>query len=91
LKNETKILLHIVREKRIRRKDLEAIISVTPSTMTYLLDKLKNFIDIEEEVPTLGKPPQFLSISKNAWKILSSKCGKGKNTGCPLQCKGRGT
>jgi len=88
LKNETKILLHIVREKRIRRKDLEAIISVTPSTMTYLLDKLKNFIDIEEEVPTLGKPPQFLSISKNAWKILAVSVGREKIRAVLYNAKG---
>jgi len=78
LKNEAKILLHILRNKRIRRKELEDIIDVTPSTMTYLLDKLTDYIQIEEGETTLGKPPQFLLLSKNAWKILSVSVGREK-------------
>jgi len=88
LKNETKILLHIVREKKIRRKDLEAIISVTPSTMTYLLDKLRDYIDVEEEASTLGKPPQVLSIAKNAWKILAINVGREKVRAVLYNAKG---
>jgi len=75
LKNEAKIMLHILRHKRIRRKELEKIIGVNPSTMTYLLDKLREYIEIEEEVPTLGKPPQFVSISKEAWHVLAITVG----------------
>ncbi len=76
MKNEAKIMLHILRHKRIRRKELEKIIGVNPSTMTYLLDKLREYIEIEEEVPTLGKPPQFVSISKEAWHVLAITVGR---------------
>ncbi|SHN48805.1 ROK family transcriptional regulator [Fervidobacterium gondwanense] len=78
MKNEAKILLQILRHKKIRRKELEKIIGVNPSTMTYLLDKLQGYIDIEEELPTIGKPPQFVSISKNAWTILAVSVGREK-------------
>ena len=78
MKNEGKILLHLLRQKRIRRKDLEKIIGVNPSTMTYLLDKLIDYIEITEEVPTQGKPPQFISISKRAWHILAISVGREK-------------
>lgn len=76
MKNEAKILLHVLRKKRIKRKDLEKIIDVTPSTMTYMLEKLKNYIVIEEEVSKVGKPPQFVLLSRNAWKILSISVGR---------------
>ncbi|MEN3042684.1 MAG: ROK family protein [Fervidobacterium sp.] len=78
MKNEAKIILHILRNKKIRRKELENIIDVTPSTMTYLLEKLRNYIQIEEGETTLGKPPQFLLLSKNAWKILAVNVGREK-------------
>ncbi|AMW32331.1 Sugar kinase of the NBD/HSP70 family, may contain an N-terminal HTH domain [Fervidobacterium changbaicum] len=76
MKNEAKILLHILREKKIRRKELEKIVGVNPSTMTYLLDKLKDYIEIEEDSSTMGKPPQLVSISKEAWHILAVSVGR---------------
>lgn len=78
LKNEAKLLLHILRRKRIKRKELEELLDVTPSTMTYLVDKLRDYLDIEEETSGVGKPPQFLTISKNAWRILSIAVGREK-------------
>jgi len=76
LNNEAKILLHILRAKKLRRKELEKIIGVNPSTMTYLLDKLRDYIEIEEEFPATGKPPQLISISEEAWHILAINVGR---------------
>ncbi|HOJ93896.1 MAG TPA: ROK family transcriptional regulator [Fervidobacterium nodosum] len=88
MKNEAKILLQILRNKTIRRKELEEIIDVTPSTMTYLLDKLKGYIEIEEGDTNLGKPPQFISLSKDAWKVLSISVGREKIRAILYNAKG---
>jgi len=44
--------------------------------MTYLLDKLRDYIEIEEEFPATGKPPQLISISEEAWHILAINVGR---------------
>jgi predicted NBD/HSP70 family sugar kinase len=88
LKNEAKILLQVLRNKIIKRKELEDLIGITPSTMTYLLDKLKGYVEIEEGNTNLGKPPQFIALSKNAWKVLAISVGREKVRAVLYNAKG---
>lgn len=77
MRTEAKILLQLLRTKRMRRSELERIIGISSPSMTYTLEKLRQFVEVSESAPSsVGKPPHELSISRDAWRILSVAVGR---------------
>ncbi|WP_126994159.1 ROK family transcriptional regulator [Thermosipho globiformans] len=72
-----RILNELIINNKVSRSDLEKNLNVTPSTLSYTIKKIKDFIEIYK-IPTFGqgRPKQYLSLNKEYWISLGVKIGR---------------
>ncbi len=86
--SELKVLLILLREKEISRKKLEQLVNLSPSSTTYVLNKLRDYLQISELVSTFGKAPQVIKINKSAWTNVAINVGREKVTAVKFNALG---
>ncbi|QTA37784.1 ROK family protein [Thermosipho ferrireducens] len=79
LSNLKKILLNLAFRKSLYRNELGKELKVSPSTLTYLLNKLSSLKLIEiksSETISMGRPKQIISLNPEKWNIIGIRIGR---------------
>jgi len=79
LNNYKKILLNLLFNEKIYRSQLEDILKITPSTLSYLLSNLykKGYITIfKDKKIKAGRPKHLINLNKNYWKSIGIRIGR---------------
>lgn len=79
LNNQKKFLLNLLFKGKVTRKQLENILKITPSTLSYLLTNLKkkDLITVSHnKTEKAGRPKQIIKMNKNFWKSLGIRIGR---------------
>ncbi len=75
---EKRVLLKILSEGKVTRKEIVTSFNVAKSTLSYVLSKLKEkgLLSIEVEKVGRGRPKEVISISRDALKVVGIKMGR---------------